>query len=135
MKAYIKSVDERVRGSVLTGRQAPTVDSNVGKVFKPKLEWTTKQERVINTKFKALYAIIYGIDVKEFKHISKCTIAKEAWEILQIAYEKTSTIKQSKMYILTIKVETLRMKNSKTIGEFYAKLCDLPNEAFTLAKV
>nr|KJB10763.1 hypothetical protein B456_001G222900 [Gossypium raimondii] len=36
------------------------------------------------------------------------------------------------MQMQTTKFETLRMQDSKKIGEFYANLCDLPNQAFTL---
>nr|KJB70763.1 hypothetical protein B456_011G093600 [Gossypium raimondii] len=34
--------------------------------------------------------------------------------------------------MVTIKFETLRMWKKETIGEFYAKLCDLSNQVFAL---
>lgn len=36
------------------------------------------------------------------------------------------------MQVLTTTFETLRMQDSKTIGEFYAKLCDVSNKEFAL---
>ncbi|XP_012488028.1 uncharacterized protein LOC105801252 [Gossypium raimondii] len=38
------------------------------------------------------------------------------------------------MQMLTTRSETLRMQNSKTIGEFYIKICDLSNQAFALGE-
>ncbi|MBA0708739.1 hypothetical protein Golax_023834 [Gossypium laxum] len=38
------------------------------------------------------------------------------------------------MQMLTTKSETLRMKDSETINEFYVKLCDLSNQVFDLGE-
>lgn len=45
-------------------------------------------------------------------------------------HERTSTVKQSKMQILTSRFKSLRMQESEKIGELYAKLSDLSNQAF-----
>ncbi|MBA0826304.1 hypothetical protein Goarm_011169 [Gossypium armourianum] len=77
MKACIKSIDERVWCLVLTGWQAFTVNFEVRNIPKPKFEWTTKEERVVNVKSKALYVVFCGMNTLEFKRDFKCTVAKE----------------------------------------------------------
>ncbi|MBA0833623.1 hypothetical protein Goarm_006053 [Gossypium armourianum] len=74
------------------------VESVAAKVPKSELlKWTVEEERVANANSKTLYVIFCGVDLQEFKRISKFTMVKEAWDILQIIHERTNTIKQSKM--------------------------------------
>ncbi|MBA0688081.1 hypothetical protein Goari_005888, partial [Gossypium aridum] len=44
------------------------------KVLKSKLKWTVEEERVANANSKTLYVIFCGVDLQEFKRISKCTM-------------------------------------------------------------
>lgn len=93
--------------------------------LKLELTRTTEEEKFTDANSKALYAIFDGVDVQEFKRISKCSVAKEAWDSLETTHEGTDTVKQSKLQMLTTKFETLKMKENETISEFYAKFCDL----------
>ncbi|MBA0636325.1 hypothetical protein Godav_029390 [Gossypium davidsonii] len=70
------------------------VESVAAKVPKSKLKWTVEEERVANANSKTLYVIFCGVDLQEFKRISKCTMVKEAWDILQTIHERTNTIKK-----------------------------------------
>ena len=54
-----------------------------------------------------------------------CETAKEAWDILEITYERTDLVKNSKLQRLTTTFETLRMNEEETFDEFYAKLSDV----------
>lgn len=56
-----------------------------------------------------------------------CIFAHEAWTTLETTNEGTNIVKQSKLQRLTIIFETLKVYESETIGEFYAKLCNLSN--------
>nr|KJB20845.1 hypothetical protein B456_003G168400 [Gossypium raimondii] len=78
-----------------------------GRLAKKKVQWIVEEEKFANENSKALYVIFYGVDLQEFKRIAKCTINKSAWDILKSIHE-----------------------GSQTIEEFYAKLCDLSNQAF-----
>ena len=74
------------------------------------------------------------MDPNQFKHISTCESAKEVWEILFTVCERTSTLRLSRLQILTTKFENLKMHEDKTIGEFNAQLCDIANEMFMLGE-
>ncbi|MBA0763184.1 hypothetical protein Gotri_012679 [Gossypium trilobum] len=82
MKAFVANHEMKwnalvVDYEVLTGWQALTVNFEVRNIPKPKFEWTTKEERVVNVNSKALYVIFCGTNTREFKRDFKCTVAKE----------------------------------------------------------
>ena len=82
--------------------------------------------------FKVLNAIFASVDANQFKLISSCECARNAWNILQTAHEGTPLVKISKLQMLATRFEDLRMMENKTISEFNSKLCDIANEAFAL---
>ena len=61
-------------------------------------------------------------------------ISKEAWTILQITYEGTKAIKDLKLQRLTISFEEIKMEEDESFDEFYAKLKDIVNSAFSLGE-
>ena len=99
VKAYIKSIDERVWRSILTGWTLPVTTNTETRVetIKPEQSWTIEENRLANYNFKALNAIFATVDVNKFKLISACESAREVWIILENAYERTSTVKISKL--------------------------------------
>ena len=71
---------------------------------------------------------------KEFKKISSIEIAKEAWTILQMTYEGTKAVKDSKLQRFTTSFEEIKMEEDESFDEFYAKLKDIVNLAFNLGE-
>ena len=135
MKAFIKSVDEKAWKAILTGWDHPmTRNDKRESVLKPEVEWTANEDKLANNNSKALNAIFNAVDANQFKLISTCETAKEAWEILRTAHEGTDTVKLSKLQILTTRFENLRMKEDESISDFNGRLCDIANEAFALGE-
>ena len=58
-----------------------------------------------NANSKSLNAIFCGVSPNEFRRISHVKIAKEAWEILEITYEGTKKVKDTKLQMLTTHFE------------------------------
>ena len=133
MRAFIKAIDERAWRSILTGWEHPTTTDTSNKVtLKPEEKWSTDEDRLANYNSKALNAIFNAVDMNQFKLISTCESAKEAWEILQVAHEGTAAVKISKLQILTTRFEQLKMHEDECIANFNSKLCDIANESFAL---
>ena len=63
MKAYLKSIDERVWLSVGNGWERPTIA--IG-------EWTTAQKEEASFNSKAMNAIFNAISMEEFRDDLKC---------------------------------------------------------------
>ncbi|MBA0738596.1 hypothetical protein Gogos_011928 [Gossypium gossypioides] len=78
MKNFIKFMDEKVWRVILIGWEPYTPKTFRVKTPKSELSWNTKEEKLTNANSKALYIIFFGVDVQEFKRISKCTTTKEA---------------------------------------------------------
>ena len=75
MKAFLKSIDERVWNSIEYGLQKPTT---------PVSEWSTSQKEVAAYNSKAMNTIFNVVSMEEFKRILNVEIAHTAWNILQI---------------------------------------------------
>ena len=77
-------------------------------------------------------ALFSAVTNEKFKKISSTKIAKEVWTILQITYEGTKAVKDSKFQRVTTSFEEIKMEEDDSFDEFYAKLKDIVNSAFNL---
>ena len=94
---------------------------NEGKIVpKPELEWSSKEDKLENNNRNALNAIFNGVGHNQLKLIFTMELAKEAWDILEVTYEGTNTVRESRLQLLTTKFENLRMLEDKTNGEYNA---------------
>ena len=48
--------------------------------------------------------------------------SRKLWDILETTYEDTSAIKNSKLQMLVIRFEIIRMEEDESFDEFYARL-------------
>ncbi|CAM8888115.1 unnamed protein product [Rhodiola kirilowii] len=88
MKAFLKSLDERAWRAVMIGWTEPMMANPEGAVMpKPEALWSEADDVAAVGNSKALNAIFYGVVENVFKLIAECEVAKEAWDILRIAYE------------------------------------------------
>ena len=97
-------------------------------------DWDDAKIKAANFNSKVLNAIYSAVTNKEFKKISSTKIAKEAWTILQMTYEGTKAVKDSKFQRLTPSFEEIKMDEDESFNEFYAKLKDIVNLAFNLGE-
>ena len=126
MKAFLKSIDERVQNSVEYGWEKPTT---------PISEWSTSQKEAAAFNSKAMNVIFNTISSKEFRRISNVEVAHIAWKILQTVHEGTKVVKINKLQQLTTRFESIRMSEEENFGEFYTKLNDIVNFAFNLGEI
>ena len=126
MKAFLKSIDERVWNSVEYEWEKPTI---------PVSEWQTSQKEAAAFNSKAMNAIFNVVSMEDFKRISNVEIAHSAWNILQTVHEGTKAVKINKLQQLTTKFESIRMSNDKCFDEFYTKLNDIVNFAYNLHEI
>ena len=99
-----------------------------------KSTWDKATLATANTNSKALNAIFCGISPNEFYRISHITIAKEAWQILEITYEGTKKVKDTKLQMLTSQFEELKMSKDKSFDSFYCKLNEVVIGKFNLSE-
>ena len=88
---------------------------------------------------KTLYYIFNSVNPNKFYRIATCKYVKEVWGILAVTPKDTSTVKFSKLQILTAKFESIKMKDERwkmkddeTFFKFQTKLSDIINSCFNL---
>lgn len=74
------------------------------------------------------------IDASYFKFISQRTLTQKAWKTIENMFEGTTSVKQTKIDILTSRFENLKIDEEETLAQFSVKLCDIFNECFALRK-
>ena len=84
MKAFLKSIEERVWNSVEYGWEKPTT---------PISEWETSQKEAAAFNSKAMNAIFNAVSMEKFKRISNVEVAHTASNILQTVHEGTKAVK------------------------------------------
>ena len=117
----MQSLDEKVWQAVKIGWTKPT---------EVPADWDDAKIKVANFNSRALNALFSVVTNEEFKKISFTKTAKEAWTILQTAYEGNKDVKDSKLQRLTTSIEEIKMEEDESFVEFYAKLKDIVNSAF-----
>ncbi|KAK1563534.1 hypothetical protein Q3G72_028847 [Acer saccharum] len=72
------------------------------------------------------------VDENQYKLIQNTKIAKEAWDILEVAHEGTEVVKDSKLQVLQTQFETLRMEENECFNDFEIRLMDIVNQSHQL---
>ncbi|MCI10390.1 gag-protease polyprotein, partial [Trifolium medium] len=137
MIAFIKSIDSRTWKAVLKGWSHPVIVDKEGKStleLKAEEDWSKEEDEQALGNSKALNVLFNAVDINMFKLIKKCTVAKEAWEILRVFNEGTKKVKMAKLQLLTTKFENLRMKDDEGIQEFHMNIMDIANSSESLGE-
>ncbi|KFK24206.1 hypothetical protein AALP_AAs44809U000100 [Arabis alpina] len=128
-----KSVLESV--AVLVQWTAPTVHDAAGvRLPKPEETWTVDELKKAKYNSKALSAIYSSVTKKTFELIQGCETAKEAWDLLQLHFEGTQKVQNSRKDMLATRFENLKMEEHESISDLSSKLKSLSQEAVTLGK-
>ncbi|PNY15186.1 gag-protease polyprotein [Trifolium pratense] len=130
MMAFLKSIDSRTWKATVNRWEAPVVldnDGNKTTEIKAIKDSSKDEDDLALGNSKALNAIFNGVDINMFRLVKRCTIAKNAWEILRKAREETSKVKLSKLQMLSTNFENLCMKEEETIHDFHMNILEFAN--------
>ncbi|TYK08440.1 gag-proteinase polyprotein [Cucumis melo var. makuwa] len=103
-------------------------------VPKPEIYWTDAEEQAWVGNARAINAIFNDVDLNVFKLINSCTTAKEAWKILEVAYEGTSKEKISRLQLITSKFEALKMTEDEIVSEYNERVLEIANNSLLLGE-
>ncbi|RYR53126.1 hypothetical protein Ahy_A06g028079 isoform B [Arachis hypogaea] len=76
---------------------------------------------------KVINFIHCALNEHDYMKISTCETAKEIWDKLQITYEGTDQVKESKVFMLVHEWENFKMKDEESIEEALEKLSKIFN--------
>ena len=126
MKAFLKSLDERVLMSMEIGWERPAT---------LRAKWSDAQNEATSFNSKTMNAISNIVSIEEFKRISNVEIAYITWNIVQTVHEGTKAVKINKLQQLTSRFVSIKMADDETFDELFAKLNDIVNSAFNRGEV
>ena len=76
----------------------------------------------------------YALHPTKFSRVSSCDTAKEMWDKLQVIYEGTSEVRETKANMLVSEYEVFKMKLDETISEIVSRLTVFTNGLKSLRK-
>ncbi|KAA0066414.1 gag-pol polyprotein [Cucumis melo var. makuwa] len=131
---FIKTLDGRAWRALVAGYDPPMSTVDEVPVPKSEVEWNDVEEQALVGNARALNAIFNGVDLNVFKLINSCTIAKEAWRVLEVAYEGTSKVKISRLQLITSKFEALKMSDDEFVSDYNERVLEIANESLLLGE-
>jgi hypothetical protein len=134
MRAFLKAQGGGVWRIVEVGWTVPTKTDDATKetIKKQYEEFTIAEAKSADMNDKAMNAIFGAVDSSQYKLISNCTEAKQAWDILQGTHEGNIKVKIAKFQLLMSRFESLHMEENESITEFHGRVREIANQAARL---
>ncbi|MCR2847940.1 retrotransposon gag domain-containing protein, partial [Heyndrickxia coagulans] len=93
-----------------------------------------KKKKTVQNK-KLIIFLVNAMDINEYNKIKHCRIAKEIWRLLEVTYEGTDQVKQSKLNLFEQAYELFKMKPNETVDELYARFTEIVNSLMLNGKI
>lgn len=119
---------------VLNGYTEPTITTNGVTTPKPAKSWDETELYKSRCNSKGLNVIQCSVSEDEFRKISNCKTFKHASDILQVVFEGTTTVKNSKIQRLTTGFENIKMNDCESFSKFHSILKDIVNSLYNLGE-
>ncbi|GAV86616.1 UBN2 domain-containing protein, partial [Cephalotus follicularis] len=102
--------------------------------IKPKNEYNDNDFRMLQLNSKAKHVLFCAIGPNEFNHISSCDSAKEMWDLLEVKYEGTNQVNESKISMLVHEYELFLMHDNECISDMFTRFTTIVNSLKNLGK-
>ncbi|XP_057997284.1 uncharacterized protein LOC131176299 [Hevea brasiliensis] len=134
MRNFIQSVDIEAWKKIVKGPKIPLELHADDYREKLEDEYNELDWKKVSSNAKALNILHCALDATECNGISGCTSSKEVWDKLEVTYEGTNQVKESKANRLVREYELFEMKPGETISEMSTRFTDLVNVLKPLEK-
>jgi hypothetical protein len=135
MIMYIKGQDYHVWRIIANGPHIPTKTVEGSTLVKLESEWNETDVKLIELNCKAMSTLYCALDPIEYNRVSGCDSAKEIWDKLEVTYEGTNQVKESKMNMLVHEYELFVMKKDENISEMSTRFTNIVNCLKALGKI
>ncbi|KAH9716801.1 hypothetical protein KPL71_021583 [Citrus sinensis] len=136
MRIYLEALDYEIWEVVCDGPFLPLTKNEFGEdIPKPSREWNELEKRKASLNSKAMNALFCALDKKEFHQVSSCESANEIWDKLEVVYEGTNQVKESKISRYTRQYELFQMEQNESVYSMYTRFTDIVNILGALGKI
>ena len=123
MRIFIQSTDFRIWMLIEHG-ETPSTNSPS--------EYTGEDFKNLELSAKARNILFCGVNGEDYNKISRCKTAQEMWRKLELTYEGTSQVKQSKIDQLIHEYELFHMKEDEKVEEMFERFSKFINNLGSL---
>ncbi|XP_010424094.1 PREDICTED: uncharacterized protein LOC104709132 [Camelina sativa] len=135
VKQAIQGIDMEAWFAFEDGWTEPTVKDDKGVLVpKPRKQWTTEEKAESKHNSQALSVIFNSLPLDQFNSVQGCVAAKEACDILQVTFKRTSNVKRTRLDNLASYFENLSMEEGETIASYSGRLSAIAQEAVVMGK-
>ncbi|KAH9679895.1 hypothetical protein KPL71_026330 [Citrus sinensis] len=135
MRIYLQALDYEIWEIVNDGPFMPLTKNEVGEdIPKPSREWNELEKRKASLNSKAMNALFCALDKKEFHRVFSCESANEIWHKLEVVYEGTNQVKESKISRYTRQYELFQMEQNESVYSMYTIFMNIVNTLGALGK-
>ncbi|KAH9734956.1 hypothetical protein KPL71_017574 [Citrus sinensis] len=135
MRIYLQALDYEIWEVVCDGPFMPMFKDEVGDdIPKPSSQWSELEKRKMSLNSKAMNALFCALDKKEFHRVSSCESAQEIWNKLEVVYEGTNQVKESKISRYTRQYELFQMEQNENVYSMYTRFTDIVTTLGALGK-
>ncbi|KAH9672087.1 hypothetical protein KPL70_017595 [Citrus sinensis] len=135
MRIYLQALDYEIWEIVNDGHFMPLTKNEGGEdIPKPSRDWNDFEKRKASLNSKTMNALFCALDKKEFHIVSSCESANEIWHKLEVVYEGTNQVKESKISRYTRQYELFQMEQNENVYSMYTRFTDIVNTLGALGK-
>ncbi|KAH9715535.1 Integrase catalytic domain-containing protein [Citrus sinensis] len=135
MRIYLQALDYEIWEVVCDGPFLPLTKNEFGEdIPKPSRKWNELEKRKASLNSKTMNALFCALDKKEFHRVSSCESANEIWHKLEVVYEGTNQVKESKISRYTRQYELFQMEQNESVYSMYTRFTDIVNTLGALGK-
>ncbi|GMI90385.1 hypothetical protein HRI_002707800 [Hibiscus trionum] len=128
MKLFIKSNDYLIWDVVKDGPTIHLKRTDEGRLIpKSKHEMTDEERKKLQFNDKALHMIFCALRPDMYSKMSSCTSAKEVWDKLEITYEGTNDVTETKIRILNYSYESFKIEPEESVTQMFDRFSVIVN--------
>ncbi|GAV92859.1 UBN2 domain-containing protein, partial [Cephalotus follicularis] len=134
MTIFLQSLDYQLWHIIVNGPRMPTRTIEGVVSPKPKNKYNDNDFRMLQLNSKAKHVLFCAVGPNEFNRISSCDSAKEMWDLLEVTYEGTNQVKESKISMLVHEYELFVMHDNECIRDMFSRFTTIINSLKNLGK-
>ncbi|XP_070035675.1 uncharacterized protein [Nicotiana tomentosiformis] len=140
MKTYTMSYDIKVWRAIKKGNfPVPSKKDEDGQVILSTDpldldDYTNEQAAVITVNSKAKNLMYNAISGEEYEKISSCETAKEMWDKLEVTYEGTNKVKETRINLIVRDYELFQMKDGESVEEMFSRFSKIFGDLKSLGR-